>query len=153
MPAPVCVAMVVCDSHYKDPFTNKHTLLGIFATLHGTSFPLVHPQLTVYVALSDGHGRTPASGNARRRRRTRTGVPVRRSRVEFTDPRSVIEICFATGVIYFPEPGEYRLKPFLPDPSSSWSKVPRIGDAKFVGMTKYAKSIGLRNGGNRGNPI
>ena len=112
MPVPVCLAMVVADSHYKDPFTSKHTLLGIFSTLGGSGFPLTHPHLSVYVALSDGHGRTPILLEMLDADEEREPVFKFEGHVDFEDPRNVIEMCFGTSVIQFPEPGEYRLKLF-----------------------------------------
>src|SRR5579863_7796974 len=57
MPAPIPLAMIVCDGCYKDPFTNKHTLIGTFSALAGSSFPISHPHVVVYLALTNGHGR------------------------------------------------------------------------------------------------
>jgi len=115
MPAPVPLAMVVCDSFYKDPFTKKHTLIGTFSVLSGPSFPLFHPHLTVYVALTDGHGKSQLVLEAVDADDEREPVFRFEGPVEFADPRDVIEICFQTGVIQFPEPGEYRLKLFVAD--------------------------------------
>ena len=58
MPAPICLAMGVCDAFSKDPFSDKYTLIGTFSAMAGPRFPLQHPHLTVYVALTDGHGET-----------------------------------------------------------------------------------------------
>src|SRR5205814_2952281 len=41
------LAMVFCDGAFKDPFTNKHTLIGTFAAIAGSQFPVVHPQVIV----------------------------------------------------------------------------------------------------------
>src|SRR6476620_11430153 len=56
--APYPLAMVVCDGFWRDPYTGKHTLIGTFSAIGGTSFPVVHPIVTVYVALTDGRGKT-----------------------------------------------------------------------------------------------
>ncbi len=113
MSAPICLAMVVCDSHYRDPFTNKCTLIGTFSALAGEAFPIVHPHITIYVAaLLDGHGKIPI-----RLEMVDTDeecIPLFNfeGSVTFTDPRHVIEMCFQAGAISVPEPGEYRLKLF-----------------------------------------
>src|SRR5579864_1402650 len=113
MSAPIPLAMVVCDGFYKDPFTRKHTLIGTLSMLSGPSFPLVHPHLTVYVALTDGHGKSELLLEAVDAEDEREPVFRFEGPVEFADPRDVIEICFQTGVIQFPEEGEYRLKLFV----------------------------------------
>lgn len=110
MPAPVPLAMVVCDGFYKDSFTSKHTLIGTFSAISGPRFPLRHPHLTVYLALTNGHGKTPLLLQMLDAEENREPVFQFEGPVQFDDPRDVIEICFQTQEIWFPEPGEYRLK-------------------------------------------
>ncbi len=54
---PYPLAMVVCDFIWRDPFTAKKTLIGTFSVIGGTSFPLTHPSMDVYVSLTDGTGK------------------------------------------------------------------------------------------------
>lgn len=109
-PAPVVLATVICDAIYQDPGTRKCTLLGTFSTIRARQFPVRHPQLSVHVALTDGHGRTrirlmivPAEGGGQT---LFSGEGV----IEFTDPRMVAELNFAIANLTFPAPGEYRLQ-------------------------------------------
>lgn len=110
-PAPVVLAMVICDAIYQDPATRKCTLLGTFSTINARQFPVQHPQLAVHVALTDGHGRT-------RIRLMLVGVDENQpplfssgeGTIDFNDPRMVAELNFTVANLTFPAPGEYRLQ-------------------------------------------
>jgi hypothetical protein len=115
MPVPVCLAMVVCDDFEKEPGTNKYTLIGTFAALGGPQFPLTHPHITVYVALTDGHGRTQLRLELIDVNEEREAVFHFQGGVTFDDPRHVLEICFQTPAVTIPEPGDYRLRLFAND--------------------------------------
>ena len=109
---PYPLAMVVCDGVWRDPYTGKYTLLGIFSALGGTSFPLAHPIITVYISLTDGRGRIPIRLQLVDVDEEREPVFCKEEELDFADPRSIFEICMMFGNIQFPEPGEYRLKLF-----------------------------------------
>ena len=109
-PAPMVLAMILCDAIYQDPATKKCTLLGTFSTINARQFPATHRQLSVHVAMTDGHGKTAI-------RLTLVGpdesAPALFSRdgvIEFGDPRMVAELNFIITNIVFAHPGEYRLQ-------------------------------------------
>jgi hypothetical protein len=104
--------MVVCDGIWRDPYTGKKTLLGIFSALGGESFPLRHPVLSVYVSLTDGRGRMPIRLELVDAEEQLAPVFSDTQEIEFTDPRAVSEICFEVRGLEFPGPGEYRLRLF-----------------------------------------
>lgn len=104
--------MVVCDGFWRDPYTGKHTLIGTFSALGGGPFPLMHPVLTVYVSLTNGHGQTKITLRLVDAEEEREPLLEMEQEIDFSDPRMVCEICFqATGII-FPQPGEHRLRLF-----------------------------------------
>jgi hypothetical protein len=49
-------AMLVCDAAIKEAGTGKISLIGIFENLNTVNFPARHPQLAVYVKLTDAAG-------------------------------------------------------------------------------------------------
>ncbi len=111
-PAPMVLAMILCDAIYQDPATKKCTLLGTFSTINARQFPAMHRQLSVHVAMTAGHGKTTM-------RLTLVGpdesAPPLFSRdgvIEFGDPRMVAELNFFITNVSFPQPGEYRLQIF-----------------------------------------
>jgi hypothetical protein len=107
---PYPLAMVVCDWIYRDPYTGKQTLIGTFSAIGGPSFPLVHPQLAVYVSLTDGRGRMSVRLRLVDVDEVREPILEFDDDVEFTDPRMIVELAWAAGGVEFPEPGEYRLQ-------------------------------------------
>ena len=111
--APYPLAMVVCDAVWRDPGTGKFFILGTFTTIHSHTFPATHPQLAVYVSLTDGRGTIPVK---------LTLVSTEQEDVEllfeaelefeFNDPRMIAELVFTVQGVAFPKPGEYRFQLF-----------------------------------------
>jgi hypothetical protein len=104
------LAMIICDAIHQDPATHKCTLLGTFSTINARKFPVVHRQLAIHIALTNGHGKN-------RIRLTLVGVdetnpPLfsREGTIEFRDPRMVAELNFVLNNITFQQAGEYRLQ-------------------------------------------
>ena len=108
--APYPLAMVVCDGLRRDPYTGKTTIIGTFSTIMGKTFPLVHPVLSVYISLTDGHGDVSCKLILIDVDEERSPIFEASETVNFNDPRMIAELCVIRGGIIFPEPGEYRLK-------------------------------------------
>ncbi len=108
---PYTLAMIVCDSVHKDQATGKCTILGSFSSVSAKKFPAVHPSLAVYVAITDGRGKTPL-------RLCLVSVDEDdilfegEVEVDFEDPRAVLELVFVVANIGFPKEGEYRFQLF-----------------------------------------
>jgi hypothetical protein len=109
-PAPVVLAMILCDAIHKDPATQKCTLLGTFSTINVRQLPAVHPQLAIHIALTNGHGRTRirlvlVSANEQ-------GPPLisQEGMIDFRDPHVVAELNFTINNLRFQQAGEYRLQ-------------------------------------------
>ena len=107
---PYPLAMVVCDFVWRDPYSGKNTLIGTFSVIGGTSFPLVHPSLGVYVSLTDGIGQFSVKLELTDVNDEREPIFELEQLVEVEDPRIVLEIAFQVSEVTFPSPGEYRLK-------------------------------------------
>jgi hypothetical protein len=114
-PAPVVLAMMLCDAIHQDPATKKCTLLGTFSTISARKFPVVHRQLAIHLALTNGHGKI-------RIRLTLTGAdeadaPIfsQEGTIEFRDPCVVAELNFAVANVAFQKPGHYRLQAYAND--------------------------------------
>ena len=112
MPAPpalpVPLAMVVCDAVWRDPATGKYFLLGCFSAIGAHSFPIVHPSLAVYIALTDGYGAMPLS--LRLVDSSTRLLHESQMAAEFTDPRAILEIGVQFQHLTFTSAGEYRLQ-------------------------------------------
>ena len=107
---PYPLAMVICDAVWRDPSTGKHTLLGCFNGIAASAFPTVHPQLSVFVAITEGYGKVAMA------LRLVDGVEVSRSlseaniELDFADPMAIAEIAVQFQKLQFERPGTYRLQ-------------------------------------------
>jgi hypothetical protein len=111
-PAPMVLAMILCDAIYQDPATKKCTLLGTFSTINARQFPAVHRQLAVHAAMTDGHGKTMIRLTLIGPDESAPPLFSREGVIEFGDPRMVAELNFVIANLSFPRPGEYRLQIF-----------------------------------------
>jgi hypothetical protein len=110
IPVPDVISLIVCDQIITDRVTGKQSLIGIFSNIHSFQFPMMHPQLSVYVTLTDGRGKTPLTirivdtDEARPPLVEGTGV------VEFKNPRAIANLALQFHGLRFPQPGEYRVQ-------------------------------------------
>jgi len=114
-PAPVVLAMVLCDAIYQDPATQKCTLLGTFSTINVRKFPATHRQLAVHVAMTDGYGQTRIKLMLAHADDNKDPLFSQEGTIEFTNPRVVAELNFVIANLVFHEPGEYRLQVYGDD--------------------------------------
>lgn len=56
---PYVLAMLICDTVYRDPGTGKSTIRGCFSSISSFQFPAIHPALTVFAEFTDGRGVVP----------------------------------------------------------------------------------------------
>jgi hypothetical protein len=109
-PAPYPLAMVVCDAIWRDPATGKHFILGCFSAIGAAQFPVVHPRLAVYLAITEGYGTVPI----RLRLVTAEAATVLHETepmpVEFSDPLAIAEVAVQLANLSFAAPGQYRLQ-------------------------------------------
>ena len=110
VPAPYPLAMVVADAIWRDPGTGKRTILGCFSSIAAKEFPAIHPQLAVYVALTDGRGTVPFKIQMVDIDEEAEPIFQAEGEVEFTDPRIMVEMDFHFGGITLPHPGEFRIQ-------------------------------------------
>ena len=108
--APYALALVVCDAIWRDPWTGKRTILGCFSAIYAPTFPVVHPVMSVYLAITDGHGTVPIALRLIDADEERPAVFEVKGDVSFPDPRVVMELDFTVANILFPAAGEYRLQ-------------------------------------------
>jgi ribonuclease PH len=109
---PYAIAMVVCDFIWRDPGTGKFTILGTFSSIAAAAFPCVHPVMAVFVALTDGRGKTPIKLRLIDVDEENDPLFEGDMDVEWTDPRMIAEIAFVVQGAAFPAPGEYRFQLF-----------------------------------------
>ena len=100
-PAPVVLAMVLCDAIYQDPATQKCTLLGTFSTINVRKFPATHRQLAVHVAMTDGYGQTRIKLTLAHADENKDPLFAQEGMIEFSNPRVVAELNFTVANLTF----------------------------------------------------
>jgi hypothetical protein len=109
-PVPDVLALIVCDQIITDRLTGKQSLIGMFSTIHSVRFPVVHPQLSIYVALTDGRGKTPLTIRVVDADDARPALVQGQGVVQFKDPRAIANLALQFHGLTFPEPGQYRVQ-------------------------------------------
>jgi hypothetical protein len=110
--APFALAMIICDAIWRDPSTGKRTLLGCFSAIFSPGFPVRCPVMGVYIAITDGHGKTSLTLRMVDVDEESPPVFELKGEADFADPRMILELDFAVMNAVFPQAGEYRLQLF-----------------------------------------
>ncbi len=109
-PVPDVLSLVVCDQIITDRLTGKQSLIGMFAKVHAPGFPASHPQLSVYVALTEGYGQTDLVIRIVDANDARPPIVEGKGKVNFKNPRAIANLALQFHGLTFPEPGEYRVQ-------------------------------------------
>jgi hypothetical protein len=110
---PRALGMVLCDACWRDPSTGKLFLLGLFANIRAKSFPVAWPLITVYVALTGIHGKTPVRIRLVRVAEEDVLVTEMEAELGSDDPLAVVELPIALVNAVFEQPGDYRFQLWL----------------------------------------
>lgn len=110
LPPPDVLALLICDQIITDRLTGKQSLIGMFSRIHSRVFPAMHPQLSVFVALTDGHGKTDLSIRIIDGNDSRPPLVEGKGAVHFANPRAIAYLSLQFNGLRFPEPGEYRVQ-------------------------------------------
>lgn len=106
---PILLALVVCDSVIREAGTNKLSLIGIFNGIFSPSFPVSHPSLSVYIALTGGHGRVPCKLRMICLD-TNTVLFELPGQIDFGDPTNIGEMVFQWRQIRLDRAGVYAFE-------------------------------------------
>jgi hypothetical protein len=110
LPPPDVLAVLICDQIITDRLTGKQSLIGMFSRIHSLVFPALHPQLSVFVALTDGHGKTELTIRIVDSNESRPPLVEGKGGVHFQNPRAIANLALQFNGLRFPEPGQYRVQ-------------------------------------------
>jgi len=105
-PDPSVLSINICDSIIRDERTKKVSLIGLFNSIFASTFPVRHPVMHVYIALTNGHGLYKLNV---RLTRAEDDVPIATMEgpIEFPNPLTVVELNIEWRGVEFNKPGEY----------------------------------------------
>ncbi len=97
---PTPLALIVCDAVIDDRETHKKTLVGIFSNIGAQKIPFRHPELHVFVSLTDGNG-VYQSRLECRHRESNERVFELKGDIKFDNPNQVVDLNFVLkGVVF-----------------------------------------------------
>jgi len=105
---PIILALVLCDQIIREVGTNKLSLIGTFNGIYAASFPINHPSLWVYIAITEGRGTVPCK--LRMVSLDNSVVFDLPGKIEFGGPTSVGELVFQLQQLRFESPGVYSIE-------------------------------------------
>jgi hypothetical protein len=110
LPPPTVVSLMVCDQIITDRLTGKQSIIGIFSRVHALKYPVIHPLLSVFVGLTNGHGRVELTTRIVDSNEARPPVVEGRGGVQFRNPRDIAYLALQFHGLRFPAAGEYRVQ-------------------------------------------
>jgi hypothetical protein len=110
LPKPDVLALTVCDQIITDRMTGKVSLIGMFSKIHARRFPAAHPTMSVFVAMTDGHGKTELTIRIVDGNEARPALVEGKGLLDFKNPRAIAHLALQFNGLRFPEPGEYRVQ-------------------------------------------
>ncbi len=109
-PAPDVLSLIVCDQIITDRMTGKQSLIGMFSRIHARTFPASHPQLCVYVTLTEGYGETEFVIRIVDANDERPPIVEGKGKVRFANPRAIANLALQFHGLTFPASDEYRVQ-------------------------------------------
>jgi uncharacterized protein DUF6941 len=109
---PDVLALVIADSVLVEAGSQKCYIQGTYSTIMAAAFPIMSPRIFVYVAITNGHGKTPMILRIVDVDETHAPLVVSELSIDFPDPLTVVEGVFILQGVTFPRAGEYRLQLF-----------------------------------------
>ena len=111
VPAPVAIALVVCDN-VDQSSSGKRALVGLFDRISAVRFPAVHPRLCVYVSITDVRRFTHCKLDIVHGETDKPIVVSQGPMPEEGGPIAVWALVFELEGLQFPEPGTYFVRFF-----------------------------------------
>ena len=112
--APTGMAIVICDQIIEDKLTGKKSLIGIFFQIATQNFPCRHPQVCVFVSLTEGRGQCAARLRIVHDESDHVVGEVN-GNIQFPDVHTVVELNFNLVGLVFPDPGLYSIEFYCDD--------------------------------------
>jgi len=103
---PQLLAWLLCDAVHIDPGSGKHTILGVFSNIMAKHFPVIHPHMVWFLAITD-----VAAGTHRMKismgMELEDPKPLIERTIESQGPLARINLINEIRNLSFARPGEY----------------------------------------------
>lgn len=113
-PNPMPLAMIICDTLIEDRVTGKKSLIGMFNNVSSGVIPCVHPQMNVFIVMTEGLGDYEGTLRCVNDEEDKPVMEMK-GPIAFKDPQQIVELNFELRNIKFPRYGGYRFEFFAND--------------------------------------
>jgi len=110
MNAPVGVALIICDSFYRDVPGGKPALIGLFNNITAAQFPARHSRLCVYASVTEVRERTKVRLDLVHSETEAQVVNLPGPPMDGVSPLQIIDMNFDLRGPVFPTSGLYFLR-------------------------------------------
>jgi hypothetical protein len=112
---PVVRYMLLCDDWTSDPDNNRRvTIIGLLSNIHAIDdppYPLLYPELCVFLALTEGHGQGEGHIECVFEESGQKVFETHKRPIPFgPDPLEVVGVSFRIRDCIFPYPGLYNVQ-------------------------------------------
>src|SRR5580700_10367294 len=101
---PTIANMLICDGAHRDPGSGKWTLLGLFNSINSKGFPITHPQMFCYVAVTGVKGKIPLRLQFVAADRKEEAIYKIEAELTVNDPKGVAELVIPIQRVVFNRP-------------------------------------------------
>lgn len=105
---PTCIAMLLCESIYRDEASKNLIVVGTFNYVHAPDFPLRMHKMSVLFTMTGGNGEYDVSLSVEHEKSGHTLVEMK-GPMTFADPLSINDFIIEMGGLEFKEEGKYWL--------------------------------------------
>ena len=109
---PLCLAFVLCDGVYSDPWTGRKSLMGLLSEFVAVDFPCTLPGLAVHLVLTECRGTVRLLLRVIDGNEEREPVAWAEYDLDTSSPLDPAEHGHLFADLQFPQPGEYRVQLF-----------------------------------------
>lgn len=129
-PTPIVLSINICDNIIRDETTKKVSLIGLFSTIRANVFPCTHPQMHVYIVLTNGHGgyRT----EIRFLDVDSKAIVSMVGELNFQDPLQIVELNMCWQQLHFNKPGEYTVEVLFDNAPIGYRKFRIMGPQQEI---------------------
>ena len=103
---PLGLAILFCDKIIVEAETNKKTLVGIFNQISSKKFPCKHPEMSVFLSVTNIYGKQPVNLRIIHFEKEFELMSAK-GEIQAVSPNDVVELVFNLRGIQFKEPGMY----------------------------------------------
>ena len=112
-PVPECLSFIICEGVVEDARSHNKSIFNCFNEIRARAFPVIHDRLTVFLALTNGHG--TVNLRIRLSKDDKEPYVTLRGELSFPSPLHVVDMVFNMRQVPLPEPGAYRIEAWVDD--------------------------------------